>query len=291
MKKLDLAYKVSIVTIIVNVILFVFKLLAGIFGNSKAMISDAVHSASDILSTFVVMVGIFISRKKSDDKHPYGHEKFECIAAIVLAAMLFGVGIGIGLDGINAIIDKTYNYTNGIGVIALIAAIASIVVKEWMYHFTMKAANKENSGALKADAWHHRSDALSSVGALIGITGSMLGFQILDSIASVIIAICIIKASFDILMDGINKMVDTSANLEVIELIKDITYKNKKVKNIDSLKTRLHGSKIYIDLEVALDKNLTFIEAHSIAHEIHDLIEENIKNCKHCMVHINPYDS
>ena len=290
MKKLNLAYKVSIITIIVNIILFIFKLIAGIIGNSKAMISDAVHSASDIASTFVVMIGIFISRKQPDDKHPYGHEKFESIAAIILAAMLFGIGIGIGFEGINVILNGTYNQTKEIGPIALIAAIASIIIKEWMYHFTIKAANTLNSGALKADAWHHRSDALSSMGALIGIGGSMIGYAILDSIASIIIALCIIKTSFDILMDGINKMVDTSASLEVIELIKKITYENKSVKNIDSLKTRLHGSKLYIDLEVALDKNLSFVEAHNIAHNIHDLIEENIKNCKHCMVHINPYD-
>ena len=291
MKKLDLAYKVSIVTILINFILFSFKLLSGLLGNSKAMISDAIHSLSDIFSTIIVMIGIFISRKNSDDKHPYGHEKFECIAAIILAVMLFIVGFYIGLDGIKAIITSSYKDAPLPTLLALIAAIVSIAIKEWMYWYTLKAANHENSGALKADAWHHRSDALSSVGALVGIGGSMLGFKVLDSIASIIIALCIIKASFDILKDGIDKMVDTSASLEIIELIKKITYENKSVKNIDSMKTRLFGSKIYIDLEIALDKNLSFVEAHDIAHSIHDAIEENIKNCKHCMVHVNPYEN
>ena len=193
------------------------------------MISDAVHSASDIISTFIVMIGIFISRKKSDDKHPYGHEKFECIAAIILAAMLFFIGIGIGLDGINSIISGSYKTIKYPGIIALIAAIVSIVAKEWMYWFTIHSANKINSGALKADAWHHRSDALSSIGALIGIAGSMIGFTILDSIASIVIALCIIKAASDILKDGIDKMVDTSASEEIIKQINNIASNTKGV--------------------------------------------------------------
>ena len=290
MKKIDLAYKVSIISIIVNAILFVFKLLAGIVGHSKAMISDAIHSASDIVSTIVVIIGIFISRKTSDEKHPYGHEKFECIAAIILSAMLFGLGISICIDGIEAIINKSYLIIKTPTLIALIAAIISIIVKEWMYQFTFKASIKENSNALYADAWHHRSDALSSIGALIGIAASMLGFKIFDPIASVVIAICIIKAAFDILIDGINKMVDTSASNEILKKITDIINNEKEIKNIDSLKTRLFGSKLYIDLEIAVDKTLSLIEAHDIAHKIHDLLEENIKNCKHCMVHVNPYN-
>lgn len=290
MKKIDLAYKVSIISIIVNVLLFAFKLVAGIIGNSKAMISDAIHSASDIISTFIVMIGIFISRKKSDDKHPYGHEKFECIAAIILAAMLFLIGFGIGIEGINSIISGAYKTAKEIGIIALIAAIVSIVVKEWMYKITISAAKKENSGALKADAWHHRSDALSSIGALIGIGGSILGFPIFDSIASILIALCIIKAAFDILKDGIDKMVDTSASNEVINQIMCLTCNIEGVKNIDNIKTRLFGSKIYIDLEIAVDKNLSVTDSHNIAHLVHDSIEENIKNCKHCMVHVNPYN-
>jgi len=290
MKKLDLAYKVSIISIVVNIALFVFKLIAGIIGHSKAMLSDAIHSASDIISTIIVIIGIFISRKQSDDKHPYGHEKFECIAAIILSAMLFGLGISIALDGITSILQKSYLITKTPTLIALIAAFTSIIIKEWMYHFTIKASVKENSNALYADAWHHRSDALSSIGALIGISASMLGFKMFDPLASIIIAICIIKAAFDILIDGINKMVDTSAGNEVLKNIANIISKEKEIKNIDSLKTRLFGSKLYIDLEIAVDKDLSLIEAHDIAHKIHDLLEEKIKNCKHCMVHVNPYN-
>ena len=290
MKKLDLAYKVSIISIIINVVLFAFKFIAGIIGNSQAMISDAIHSASDIISTIVVIIGVFISRKKSDDKHPYGHEKFECIATIILAAMLFGISISLGIEGINSIIESTYTTSHSPTLIALIAAVISIVVKEWMYWFTISASKKENSGALKADAWHHRSDALSSVGALIGIGFSMLGFKIFDPIASIIIAICIIKAAYDILIDGINKMVDTSASNEVLDKIAEILKTEKEIKNIDNIKTRLFGSKIYVDIEIAVEGTLTVVESHAIAERVHDNIETNIKNCKHCMVHINPYN-
>lgn len=284
----DIAYRVSIVSIIWNVILSIFKLIAGIIGNSKAMISDSIHSLSDVISTIVVIIGIYVSRKKPDKKHPYGHERFECLSATVLSFFLSITGFFIGYSGIKDLINKNYN-DNNITMIALVAAIVSIVVKEWMYHYTLKAAKKINSDALKADAWHHRSDALSSIGALVGIAGSMLGFKILDPIASIIISLCIIKAAYDILKDSIDKMMDVSVPLELEKEILNIVNKEHQVKKIDSLKTRLFGSKIYIDLEIAVDANMNLEKAHGIAHQVHDKIEDQIKECKHCMVHVNPY--
>ena len=290
MKKIDLAYKVSIISILINIILFALKLYAGIVGNSKAMISDSIHSLSDIISTIIVIIGIFISRKESDEKHPYGHEKFECVAAILLSAILFGVGISICVEGINLLI----NYKNIIierpSTLALVAAIISIIVKEWMYHFTVSASIKENSSALLADAWHHRSDALSSVGALIGILFAMYGLTIFDPIASIIISIFIIKAAWDVLLDSINKMVDSKADDETIKIINEIIREEKEIKNIDSIKTRLFGSKLYVDIEIAVNGKLTVIKSHDIAERIHLNVEHNIKNCKHCMVHVNPYN-
>lgn len=284
MKK-DLAYHVSVVTIIINLILTILKLIAGFIGNSKAMISDAIHSASDILSTFIVMLGIFISKKKSDRKHPYGHERFECIAAIVLAVILALTGVGIGFSGIENIQSNKIIIPN---MIALFAAIISIVIKEWMYHYAKKAAIKLNSGALLADAWHHRSDALSSIGSFIGILGSMLGLKFFDPLASILIALCIVKVAYDILKDALAKMLDTAASEEIEKAIIDIVKENEAVLNIDDIKTRLFGSKIYVDLEIAVDAQLSLIEAHNIAEDIHIQVEEKIANCKHCMVHVNP---
>lgn len=284
MKK-DLAYHVSIVTIITNLILTILKLITGFVGNSKAMLSDAIHSASDVLSTFIVMLGIYVSKKKSDRKHPYGHERFECIAAIILAIILAFTGIGIGFSGIESIKQNKIIIPN---IIALIASIISIVVKECMYHYTKKAALKLNSGALLADAWHHRSDALSSIGSFVGILGSMLGLSFFDPLASVLIALCIIKVAYDILKDALAKMLDTAVSEEIENDIIDLVKENTAVLNIDDIKTRLFGSKIYVDLEIAVAANLSLIEAHNIAEDIHNQVEEKIPHCKHCMVHVNP---
>ena len=176
----DIAMRVSTVSIMVNLLLSFFKLMAGIFGASGAMISDAIHSASDVFSTFIVMIGVTISNKKSDKEHPYGHERLECVASIILAVVLLATGIGIGMNGIQKIISDIDNVIEVPKSMALIAAIVSILVKEWMYWYTRAAAKKINSGALMADAWHHRSDALSSIGAFIGIFGARLGFPVLD---------------------------------------------------------------------------------------------------------------
>ena len=169
------ANKVSIITIIGNVILSVIKLLAGIIAHSTAMISDAIHSASDVFSTFVVIIGIKLSSKEPDKEHPYGHERLECVAAIILAMVLFITGLGIGFEALKNILHGNYSDLQIPGILALIAAIVSIVSKEAMYWYTRYYAKKIDSSALMADAWHHRSDAFSSIGALIGIGGARLG--------------------------------------------------------------------------------------------------------------------
>jgi len=284
----QIAYKVSINTIIGNVILSIIKLLAGIFGKSMAMISDSVHSISDVLSTFIVMVGIKISNKVNDDEHQYGHERLECVASIILSCMLFITGILIGYQGIESIIQKKEIATPTL--FALIMAIVSILIKECMYWYTRKYAKLINSNALMADAWHHRSDALSSIGSLIGIVGSMLGFKLLDSIASIIICIFILKVAIDIFKDSVNKMVDKACSKETIENYKKIIKKIKGVKRIDLIKSRLFGNKIYLDVEISVDGNLKLVDAHNITHKVHDKLESSDKNIKHCMIHVNPYE-
>ena len=218
------AMKVSWITIAANFVLSAFKLAAGIIAKSGAMVSDAVHSASDVLSTFVVMAGVKISGKKADDSHPYGHERMECVASMFLAVILAVTGIGIGISGINKITGG--GELTVPGVLALVAAAISIMVKEVMFWYTRHYAKKLNSGALMADAWHHRSDALSSVGSLIGIGGALLGVPILDPIASVVICLFIIKAAFDIAKDAFDKMVDKSCDSDTVEKMKEAGYRN-----------------------------------------------------------------
>ena len=281
------AMKVSIVSIISNIFLTIVKFVAGFISHSQAMVSDAIHSLSDVLSTIVVIIGVKLSNKKADKEHPYGHERLECVASIILAVMLMLTGVGIGVTGVNNIIKGKYVILIS-GTLALIIAVTSILVKEAMYWYTRHTAKKINSGALLADAWHHRSDALSSVGSFIGILGAKLGFPVLDSIASIIICLFIIKVAYDIFKDAIYKMIDKSCDEETIKKIEDIIYESKDVVKIDDLKTRKFGNRYYIDVEISVDKNMSVLNAHSIAHNIHDNIEDRLPSTKHCMVHVNP---
>lgn len=283
-----IAIKVSVISIILNCLLTLIKFISGVISKSSAMISDSVHSLSDVLSTFVVIIGVKIANKKADSDHPYGHERIECVSAIILSGMLFIIGALIGINGIKNVTNSSNLVMPG--VLALIASIISIISKEAMYQYTIRVSKKINSAALKADAWHHRSDSLSSIGSFIGILGSRLGFKIFDPLASVIISLCIIKVSIDIFKDAIDKMVDKSCDKEVIDKVISVIEKNESVKNIDDIKTRQFGNKAYVDVEISVDENLLLKDAHKVAEEIHNSVENEINIVKHCMVHVNPYE-
>lgn len=282
------AMKVSLVSIIGNFILTALKLLAGIVAHSGAMISDAIHSASDVFSTFVVIIGIKISSKESDKDHPYGHERLECVAAIVLATILAATGLGIGYSAAGKIAGGDYAHLEVPGILALLAAILSIAVKEAMYQYTRIYAKRYDSSALMADAWHHRSDALSSVGALIGIAGARMGFPVLDPIASLVICFFIEKAAYDIFMDAVNKMVDKACDEETEAELRRCAMEQSGVLGIDLLHTRVFGNKIYVDIEIRADGEQSLRDAHRIAEHVHDSIEKTFPKVKHIMVHVNP---
>lgn len=197
--------QISLVGIIGNIILCAFKMFAGIVGKSGAMVSDAVHSLSDVFATFIAFLGVKMSKRGADKAHPYGHERMECIASMILGLILLVTGVGIGKVGLQNILSGNYETLSVPGTIALAAAIVSIVVKEAMYWYTRHYARILNSAAFMADAWHHRSDAFSSVGSLIGIGGAMLGFPVLDAVASVVICLFILKVASDILLDAVKK--------------------------------------------------------------------------------------
>ena len=285
-----IAMRVSGVSITVNLVLSLFKLLAGILAHSGAMLSDAVHSASDVISTIVVIIGVKLSGKKSDAEHQYGHERLECVSAIILAGLLFATGVGIGMSGIKSILagSKGQKIMEP-GLLALIAAVVSIVTKEWMFWYTRAAAKKISSGALMADAWHHRSDALSSVGSFVGILGARLGCPIMDPVASVVICIFILKAAIDIFKDAIDRMVDHSCDEKTEDKMRQAVLEVPGVKGVDVLQTRLFGSKIYVDLEISADGQQSLNDAHAIAERVHHMIENTFQDVKHCMVHVNPY--
>ena len=282
-----MAMKVSYVSIVANVLLTVFKLIAGLVAHSGAMVSDAVHSASDVFSTFVVIIGIKISAKDSDKEHPYGHERMECVAAIILATILCITGLGIGRVAIMDIVSGSENIVLP-GTLALVAAVVSIVVKEAMYWYTRYYAKKIDSSALMADAWHHRTDAMSSVGALVGIFFARHGFPVMDAIASLIICVLIVYAAYEIFKDAVGKMVDKACDDETEESIRALVLHQEGVLGVDLLRTRMFGNKIYVDLEICADGEKTLRESHEIAEQVHDRIEQNIPKVKHIMVHVNP---
>jgi cation diffusion facilitator family transporter len=282
------ANTVSIVTISGNVILSVFKFLAGFIAHSHAMISDAIHSASDVFSTIVVIIGIKLASKEPDKEHPYGHERLECVTAIILAIILFITGLKIGVDALENIFQGNQNELAVPGSLALVAAIISIASKEAMFWYTRYYAKRIDSDALMADAWHHRSDAFSSIGALIGIGGARLGFPIMDPIASLFIFLFIAKAALDIFKDAIDKMIDHSCDEETEKHIRECVMRNENVIGIELLKTRIFGNKIYVDVEIQVDSIYTLEEAHLIANDVHNTIEETFSKVKHVMVYLTP---
>lgn len=284
------AIKVSTVSIVGNMVLSLLKLLVGIIANSGAMISDAVHSASDVFSSIVVIIGIKLSTRGSDDDHPYGHERLECVAAILLAVVLLITGLFIGEGAVKNIISGNYNELAVPGILALVMAIVSIISKEAMFQYTKYYALKLDSGAVMADAWHHRSDALSSVGAFVGILGARKGLPVLDSVASLVICLFIVKASYDIFKDAVDKMVDHSCDKETEQQLKNCVLGQDGVAGIDLLNTRVFGNKIYADIEIAVDGNMTLKEGHAVAEKVHIAIEQNFPKVKHIMVHVNPVD-
>ncbi len=286
MKIKQTATQLTLKTIYVNLLLSVFKLAAGIMAASNAMISDAVHSASDVFSSILVIIGIHYSQKESDDTHPYGHERFECIAAILLAVCLALTGLGIGKNALQNLYAPLPSIPDAL---ALWAAGISICTKEIMYWVTRFYAIKLDSSALMADAWHHRSDAFSSIGALAGIAGARLGFPLCDPIASLIICLFILKAAFDIFKDAANKMVDHSCDPNTETSIRELILSYPDVICIDCLQTRMFANKIYVDLEISVDASSSLTKAHDLAEEIHHAIEVKFPKVKHVMIHINPH--
>ncbi len=271
-----------------NILLSAFKLFAGIFGHSGAMISDAVHSLSDVFATLIAFIGVKLAGKKADERHPYGHDRFECVASIVLGLILAVTGIGIGYSGIKALASGDFSSIEVPSMLPLIAAVISIISKEFMYRYTMHYAKKLDSAAFTADAWHHRSDALSSIGALIGIAGARLGFPVMDPIASIVICLFILKVAYEITFGALQQMLDTSLSPSVEKEISDFISGQPGVENLDLLRTRQFGNKVYIDAEIAVDKYSSLIEAHDIAEAVHHAVEKKFPKVKHVMIHVNP---
>ena len=279
--------QMSQVGILGNILLAAFKLFAGLLGRSGAMVSDAVHSLSDVFATLIAYIGVKLAGREEDARHPYGHERFECVASLILGLILAGTGIGIGWSGLQKLL--LHRDTIAVpGMLPLIAALVSIAAKEAMFRYTMYYAKKLDSPAFKADAWHHRADAASSVASFIGIGMARLGFPFMDPLAGLVICGFILKVAADITRDALNRMLDTSSGEPFEQKLRDFIEKQPGVEQVDLLHTRLFGNKVYVDLEIAVDRNISLLAAHSIAESVHSNLEKNFPSVKHVMIHVNP---
>lgn len=286
-KNSQIIRRVSIITLIINIVLTALKMTFGAVFFNVSVISDAVHSLSDVGTTVLVLIAVFISKPHSDKKHNYGHEKIEPMLVLFFALILGAVGVLLGVQGVKGIIspkEVTVNYYL-IGV-----TILSVISKEAMYWYTIHFAKKTKSNALKADAWHHRSDSLSSVAVLIGLICSpFIKSDLIESIAVLIVAALIIKVTVQILMSSINQLIDKAVDDAVYEELITLVKETENVVNVDKFKTRLFGNAIYVDIEISVKGDLTVIESHEIAQIVHDKLESQQKHpVKHCHVHINP---
>ena len=285
-------YKVTMVGGVVNVILLLFKFVAGILGHSAAMVADAVHSLSDFVTDVIVIVFVHISGKPKDKSHDYGHGKYETLAMTIIGLALLAVAIGIVYSGLMKIIDWMSGHElQAPGMLALWAALLSVVLKEGVYRYSMREARKLQSQAVEANAWHHRSDALSSIGTAIGIGGAIfLGqrWTVLDPIASVVVGLFIIKVAIFLLRDGIGDLMEQSLPDEVEAEILQLAASVDGVCNPHSLCTRRIGNHYAIELHILMDGNITLCEAHDKASEVEDLLRQHYGNETHIAVHVEP---
>jgi cation diffusion facilitator family transporter len=282
--------KNTILTIFANGFLAIIKLAGGILGNSSVLITDAINSISDIATNLVVFVSAKFSKREKDESHPYGHDKFDSMISIFLGVALILTAFEVGKNAFVKLYEVIFNdlviavpawYT-------ILIVFITLIIKEFLYRKTKIDAKKANSQALLAQAWDHRSDTLTSIGALIGILGAIFNFGFLDPIASLFILFFILKLAIKVIKTGVSQVVDESADDEQIQAIKKVVKSNNNVISIDEIKTRMFGVKYYVDLEISLDKNLSLEEAHLIAEAVHDEIEDKLSGVIHCMIHVNP---
>lgn len=275
--------KVGIVT---NVLLFFLKLYAGIFGKSHAMIADSLHTATDALTSIGVFVGFKIAQKPADEEHPYGHGRAESIAAKLVSIILIMGGMKVGFDAVMIIINRDLHVPHQM---ALWAAVISIVIKEALYRYTNKMGDKIQSNALKADAWHHRSDALSSIAAFIGILGAMMGYPIMDPVAAATVSIFVIKAGLGIFHTAYDELMDAALPENILRRIKELTMTVDGVKRIKDVKGRKMGIDIFVDLTIEVDSDMRVSDAHTITAKIRRSVLKNLQGAKDIFIHVEPY--
>ena len=285
-------YKVTIIGSIVNFILLLFKFIAGIVGHSAAMVADAVHSLSDFVTDIVVIVFVKISGKPQDESHDYGHGKYETLATAIIGVVLFAVGVGILVNSVTGVVNAfNGKVLEAPSMIALVAAAVSIMFKELLFQYTVHKGKTLDSKAVVANAWHHRSDAFSSIGTLIGIAGAIfLGerWRVLDPIAAFVVSVFIIKVAIDLVKPCIDELLEKSLSKEVEDRILSIVMTNPEVDQPHHLRTRRIGNNIAIEIHIRMDGTMPLNEAHDITKKIEASLKNEFGPSTHIGIHMEP---
>ncbi len=280
-----LGNRITLITIVINIFLAIAKVSAGVLLNSTAILADGIHTISDIGSSMGIIIGFFISRKPEDKEHPYGHEKAESIAGFILAILLTAVGINIGYSTFKIIVRGS---TEIPGSLAAWVAAVSILLKELQYRIAIYGGKKINSTALIADAWHHRSDALSSIAALIGILGARVGYKFLDPLAGFMVSIIIIKVGIELFIQGYNELMDISIEEEKLHRLINKIISHNEILNINKIRTRKHGSKVFVEIKVCVNPDFTVRKGHIISQAVEGMVHNNLDNVKEVLISIIP---
>ena len=286
----SIAIKVTKVCILCNILLCLVKMAGGLIAGSSALVSDGINSAFDVVSGIIVIAGARIAGRMADKEHPYGHERLESVAAVILAVILFVTAVFVGHTAIEDLVDGSYKSAEIPGELSILAAVLSIAVKEIMFWYTKSAADKINSVSLRAAAWDHRADVISTAGALAGIMLSRCGFLAGDLIASLIVCLFIVRTAYKVFRDAIGQMTDRSCDDDFLQELRECILSVKGVMGIDMLQVRTFGNKYYVDLEIKEDGSISLSDAHKVAEQVHDIIEKQYPVVKHIMIHVNPDD-
>ena len=285
-------YRVTIAGSIINILLLAFKFAAGILGHSAAMIADAIHSLTDFVTDAIVLVFVRLGSKPTDRDHDYGHGKYETLASAIIGVSLLVVGMMICYSGVT----KTYHAMCGEplqqpGFIALAAAVASVVLKEWAYRFTVRVGRRCHSEAVVANAWHHRSDALSSVGTTVGIGGAIIlgeKWAVLDPLTAIVVSFFIMKAAWSVLSKAVGELTDGSLPKEMEDEIESIVNEDKDVSVVHNLCTRRIGNRIAIEMHVRMPGETSLYVAHQHATEIEKRLKQRFGADTHISIHLEP---
>lgn len=285
-------YRVTIVGSVVNMLLLIFKFVAGIVGNSAAMVADAVHSLSDFVTDIVVILFVRLSGRPADEDHGYGHGKFETLATLFVSLVLFGVAVMLFVGGVKDIVAVARGRQLAEPtMVALIAAVISIIAKELLYHYTVKCGEKLNSQVVVANAWHHRSDAFSSIGVLAGVGGAMFlggSWAVLDPIAATIVSLFIVKVAYSLLMPSLEELLERSLPKDVEQRIEQIILSVDGVSSPHHLRTRRIGSAYAIEVHIRMDGNLTLTQAHAVTTAVERLLKQEFGDSTHVGIHTEP---